>query len=165
MDSIWAQTADLPRFDPLDGDLRTDVLIVGGGLAGLLCAYRLTQAGVDCALAEADRICGGTTQGMTAKLTAQHGLIYHKLLRQSGEEQARLYLEANLAALEEYRTLCRDIPCEFTEEDNFVYSVDSREILERELAALDRLGFAARFADSLPLPFPTAGAVDRKSVV
>ena len=61
MDSIWKRTAETPRFAPLDGDLKTDVLIVGGGLAGLLCAYWLNRAGVDCALVEADRLCGGVT--------------------------------------------------------------------------------------------------------
>lgn len=45
MDSIWTKTAQLPQFDPLRSDLRTDVLIIGGGLAGVLCAYKLTQAG------------------------------------------------------------------------------------------------------------------------
>ena len=76
MDSIWKRTAETPRFAPLDGDLKTDVLIVGGGLAGLLCAYWLNRAGVDSALVEADRLCGGVTGNTTAKLTIQHGLIY-----------------------------------------------------------------------------------------
>ena len=159
MDSIWEKTAEPPRFNQLEGDLRTDVLIVGGGLAGLLCAHKLARAGVDCALVEASRICGGTTKGMTGKLTAQHGLIYHKLLRRFGAERARLCLMANLEALDEYRALCREMDCGFAEEDNYVYSLDSREKLERELSALDQLGFAAQLVDRTPLPFPVAGAV------
>ncbi len=159
MDSIWSRTAELPRFAPLDGKLKTDVLVVGGGMAGLLCAYRLAQAGVDCALVEADRVCGGVTQNTTAKLTSQHGLIYQKLLREFGPEKARLYLEANRAALEKYRTLCRDMDCGFEERDNYVYSVSDRRKLERELEALSRLGFPAELKEDLPLPFPTAGAV------
>lgn len=95
MDSIWTRTADMPRFAPLDGDLKTDALVVGGGMAGLLCAYWLKRAGADCALVEADRLCGGVTGNTTAKLTFQHGLIYSRLLREFGPEKARLYLEAN----------------------------------------------------------------------
>ena len=49
MDSLWADTA-LPAFSPLERDAETDVLIIGGGLAGILCAYPLTQAGTDCLL-------------------------------------------------------------------------------------------------------------------
>lgn len=91
MDSIWRRTAELPQFAPLEGDLKTDVLIVGGGLAGLLCAYWLDRAGADYALVEADRLCGGVTGNTTAKLTFQHGLIYSRLLREFGPEKARLH--------------------------------------------------------------------------
>ena len=94
MDSLWTKTARMPRFAPLRRDLKTDVLVVGGGMAGLLCAYWLTRAGVDCALVEADRLCGGVTQNTTAKITAQHGLMYDRLLRALGPEGARLYLAA-----------------------------------------------------------------------
>ena len=73
MDAIWTRAAELPRFPPLKRDLQTDVLLIGGGLAGLLCAWRLTREGVNCALLEADRLCGGVTGHTTAKVTAQHG--------------------------------------------------------------------------------------------
>ena len=159
MNSIWPQAAQLPPFPPLRSDLKTDVLIIGGGMAGLLCAYKLSQAGVDCALVEANRIGSGVTRNTTAKITAQHGLIYASLIQRLGIQRTKLYLSANQAALAEYRALCRDIDCGFEERDAFVYSVNSGKRLEQELSALDRLGFAAEFVESLPLPFPTAGAV------
>ena len=159
MDSIWTKTAQLPQFDPLRSDLRTDVLIIGGGLAGVLCAYKLTQAGVDCALVEVNRIGGGITKNTTAKVTSQHGLIYDKLIREFGVDRARLYLEANQGALEAYRALCQTIDCDFTEKDAFVYSMGKRWKLEREVKALDRLGFKAELTEHIPLPFPVAGAV------
>lgn len=159
MDSIWRRTAELPRFAPLEVDLRTDVLIVGGGLAGLLCAYWLDRAGADYALVEADRICGGVTGNTTAKLTFQHGLIYSRLLREFGVERARLYLEANRGALGKYRELCREIDCDFQERDNCVYALTDRRKLDRELEALERLGFRAERAKTDALPMPTAGAV------
>ena len=91
--SIWSKTADLPTFEPLPGDISTDILIIGGGMAGILCAHLLQQAGVDCLLVEAAWLCSGITKNTTAKLTSQHGLIYHKLLCRFGIEQAKLYLE------------------------------------------------------------------------
>lgn len=149
----------MPRFGPLEGDLRTDALVVGGGLAGLLCAWQLTRAGVDCALVEADRICGGVTGNTTAKLTFQHGLIYARLLRAFGPERARLYLEANRRALGTYRELCRDMDCGFQERDSYVYALTDRRKLEGELEALERLGFPAELVEAPALPMPTAGAV------
>ena len=99
MKSLWEQTAELNHFDCLDGDIKTDVLIIGGGMAGLLCAYQLHQAGVPYVLAEADTICSGVTKNTTAKLTIQHGLIYHKLIARFGVERIRGYLESQEEAL------------------------------------------------------------------
>jgi len=158
MDSLWADTAP-PAFPPLEHDAETDVLIIGGGLAGILCAYTLTQAGTDCLLIEADTICGGISRNTTAKITSQHGLIYGKLERQFGPDTARLYWKANEAALRRYRQLARAFPCDFEEKPAYVYSLDQPETLKAELAALERLGIPAAFADHVPLPFPTAGAI------
>ena len=47
MPSLWSETVTLPKFPTLDRDLSTDVLVIGGGLAGLLCCRYLTKAGVD----------------------------------------------------------------------------------------------------------------------
>ena len=159
MESIWTATSHLPHFPPLWGETRTDVLIIGGGMAGLLCAHQLQQAGVKCAVAEAKTIAGGITKNTTAKITSQHGLVYQNLVKRFGYEKAGLYLEANQRALSAYRSLCQEIDCDFTEQDNFIYSQNDRQKLEEELAVLDTLGFQAEFAENLPLPFPTVGAV------
>ena len=157
--SLWRKNAQLPAFAPLETDLRTDVLVIGGGMAGILCAHMLREAGVDCALVEARNICGGVTQNTTAKLTVQHGLIYHKLIRSLGREQAQMYLRANQRALEAYRGLCAGIDCDFEARDNYVYSMSDPALLDRELTALQSLGVPARLVKSLPLPLQSAGAV------
>ena len=48
MESIWRQGQVMPHFPPLRGTAKTQVLVIGGGMAGLLCAHQLHQAGVDC---------------------------------------------------------------------------------------------------------------------
>ena len=159
MNSVWTLTAQMPSFEPLADNIKTDVLVIGGGLAGLLCAWRLKQAGVDYALVEADTICSGITKNTTAKITAQHGLIYDMLIRKMGMEKAKLYLQANQNALQQYKELCRGIDCDFEEEDAFVYARHDRKKIDRELEALRRLNFDAAFEKDLPLPFSVAGAV------
>lgn len=94
MESIWENDAPQVRFNTLKESKSADVLIVGGGIAGILCAYKLKNAGVDCLLVEATELCGGITKNTTAKITLQHGLIYDKMIRRFGENKARLYAEA-----------------------------------------------------------------------
>ena len=149
----------MPRFPKLEGDLRTEVLVIGGGLAGLLCAWNLKQAGVDCALIEQNRIMSGVSGRTTAKLTAQHGLIYGKLLKSLGPEQAKCYWQANREAVEKLSTLAEQADCDFSRESSYLYAKENTEKLEAEMEACGQLGIPARWASSLPLPFSVAGAI------
>lgn len=159
MNSLWNETVSRQDFPTLKGDINTDVLIIGGGIAGILTAYFLQENGVPYILVEKDRICGGTTGNTTAKITFQHGLIYHKLLRGVGPEKAGMYLNANRAAFEEYKKLCRDIDCAYEVKDNYVYAVNDHRKLDDELEALSKIGYEALLVEDLPLSVNTAGAV------
>ena len=159
MASIWQDNIEFPTFPTLKEDIHTDVLIIGGGMAGLLCARKLHDAGADYLLCEADSLCSGITKNTTAKITSQHGLCYHKLLSKYGIEPARQYLAANESAVAEYQRLCTQIDCDFSVQDNYVYSLTDRKKLKYELSALKKLDFPAEFIDDLPLPYPTAGGV------
>lgn len=159
LDSIWEKDVELPCFPQLDGDLRTDVLIIGGGLAGLLCAWNLNRSGVDCVLIEEKRIMGGISSRTTAKLTSQHGLIYGRLLKEFGPERAKMYWQANELALDEYRKLAKKTDFDFQTQSNYIYATDSLETLSAEMAACEYLQIPARWESSLSLPFPVSGAV------
>lgn len=159
MNSIWEQTSNHLSFESLKQDIKTEVLVIGGGMAGILCAFMLQQSGIPYVLTEAQSICSGITKNTTAKITSQHGLIYDKLIREFSIEKARQYLEANEAALAEYRSLCRNIDCDFEEKSSYVYSLDNRRKIENEIAALKKLGADAEFTNQLSLPFSVAGAV------
>ena len=159
MDSIWQKDAPRVHFDSLNGKKSTDVLIVGGGIAGILCAYKLKSAGVDCILVEAKDICGGITKDTTAKITFGHGLIYDKMIKRFGIGAARLYLEAQVRAAREYADLCRDIECDYEIRDSYVYSLDDLRKIEREVDAIKRLGVKAELSEARELPIKVAGAV------
>lgn len=157
--SIWERDVEFPSFPKLEGDIKTDVLVIGGGLCGVLCAWFLKQAGVDYVLVEGDAVGRGVTCNTTAKITSQHGLIYEKLLRTQGKEKALQYLDANQWALGKYRELAEETECDFEEKDAFVYTLTDWQKIEREVQALETLGFPAEFVQEVNLPFDTEGAV------
>ena len=159
MKSVWRKGKKLPDFPRLDGNQKTDVLIIGGGMAGILCAHFLQEMGIDYMLVERSTICSGVTENTTAKITAQHGLLYHKLLKGAGRERAQLVLDANLRARDKYAELCQNIDCDFEERTSYVYSTDNRKKLEQEVEALDKLGHPVSLVPTEELPFPTVGAL------
>ena len=163
MESIWKKTAELPQFPKLEKDIKTDVLIIGGGIAGLLTAHLLTEKGAECIVVEKDRICNKTTANTTAKITLQHGLCYDKIFKSYGYDVTKAYYEANLSALKEYEKLSAKIHCDYEKKDNYVYSLNDRKVLENELKTLEKIGCDADFIEHLPLPLSTVGAVRVKN--
>jgi len=159
MNSIWSDSIKIQDFHSLIGDTKTDVLIIGGGMAGILCAYFFEQADVDYILLEKNRIGGGITKNTTAKITSQHGLIYHKMLKSIGINKTKMHLDANNLALDEYRKICKYIECDFEEKDNYIYSLDNRSAIKSELSALKKLNANAEFVSTIPLPFAIAGSI------
>ena len=159
MNSLWTEISKKPNFNSLDGNIKTDVLIVGGGLTGILCAYMLQEAGIDYTLIEANNICSGITQNTTAKITMQHGLIYHKIIKKYGIKAAKLYYKANSEAIRHYKNLCKIFDCCFETQDDIVYSTaDIRKITE-EYKAYGVIGIPSEFIKELPLPMNILGAV------
>ena len=157
--SVWSQTVDLPKFKTLEGDVKTDVLIIGGGMAGLLTAYYLKQKGIDYVLVEGAQIASGIPKNPTAKITSQHGLIYDKLINELGREKAQMYFSANQKAVKEFFKLSETIDCDFEKKQAFTYTLSDREKIENEIKAVNSLGFPAEFKKTTELPFETKGAV------
>ena len=161
MESIF--TADY-NFKPrarLTEDIEADVCVIGGGICGILTAYRLRKAGLKAVILEADRLCLGQTGGTTAKITAHHGYSLKNLTDRYGEKAAREYVRENMRAVEDFRRIVKEnnIDCDFCDADNYLYSIENRETLEEEYRAAVRLGLDAELTNSVTLPFSTVGAV------
>lgn len=159
MKSIWFKGINKPEFNCLDSDCETDILIVGGGLAGILCAYMLDQSGADYILIEADKICCGVTADTTAKITAQHGLIYDKIISKYGIDYAREYYQFNSKAINTYRDLCEKYNCRFETKSAYVYSLHKSEDIENEIHAYRTLGIPFGTVTDTLLPFDIYKAI------
>ena len=161
MESIWSRTEQTEVRPPLDGDITVDAAVIGGGMAGILTAYFLKEAGLDVCVLEAERVGSGQTKNTTAKITSQHGLIYGMLIEKFGQEKARQYAEANQRAVKRFGNIIRKhrISCEFEEKDAYLYSVLDAEPLRQEAEAAKRAGIDAGFVTETTLPFAVKGAV------
>jgi len=161
---VWLAAAPDPPARPrLDGDVRADVAVLGGGIVGITTALLLAEAGASVVLLEAGRLAGGTSGATTAKVSSQHGLIYDALRSRHGAETARRYGEANEAALAWIAArVQRDaIDCDFRRQSSYAYvtAAGERAKVEREAQAAAEAGLPASLVTETPLPFPVAAAV------
>lgn len=160
MESIWQLEHGQIRYPKLKNDKQTQVLVIGGGMAGVLCARKLQEAGKSVLLVEANRIGSGITARTTAVLTAQHDFLYQDMIKSFGEETARTYLYANLDAVREFRELSKKISCDFEDMPSMQFTTGSLERLCREADVVNRLGYPARFMEEPSFPMDATGAVE-----
>lgn len=166
MKSLWSKTAQLPEKESLKGDFRTQNVVIGAGIAGVLIAYFLQEKGQEVIVLEAKEIASGQTKNTTAKITSQHGLIYNDLIKNTGLERAKGYAKANEEAIQRYKDIIikEGIECHFEELPSFLYSQKEEGIqkLKKEAKAAKVLGVQAEYVrgDQITdLPFGVMGAV------
>lgn len=162
--SIWQQSVQGTERPILPGNMETDIVIIGGGLTGILTAYYLQQSGRECVVLEADRIGSGQTAHTTAKVTSQHNLIYQKLCRMMGKEQAAQYADANEMAIRRYKGLVDKykIDCDWRECDAYLYTVnDSKNArgLRDEYQCAKELKLPVEMTTKTELPFEVEQAL------
>lgn len=161
MKSVWSESCKFRKREALNKDIKTDVLVIGAGIAGILTAYMLKQNGREVIVIDASEIASGNTKNTTAKITSQHDLIYSKLIAEFGEEKARQYAKANELAIKKYKEIIEDkrIECAFEEKPAYVYSLNEVDVLKEEVEAAKNLGIDAEFVQEANLPFKINGAV------
>jgi glycine/D-amino acid oxidase-like deaminating enzyme/nitrite reductase/ring-hydroxylating ferredoxin subunit len=161
--SLWRDTASLPEFPALDGDLDADVAVIGGGITGVTAAYLLSRAGQRVVLLERARVGQGETGQTTAHVTQVFDTRFKDLTTRFGTDAARLAAQSHREAVDFIDTLADrcGLANDVTSVPAYLYSEaqDDRDALAEEADAARRLGISCAYTTSVPLPFRVAGAV------
>ncbi|MFJ1735455.1 FAD-dependent oxidoreductase [Streptomyces sp. NPDC088254] len=148
---------------PPEGPLTVDVAVVGGGVAGLCTAWEVARRGRSVAVLEAHRIAAGVTGHTTAKLSAQHTLVYDGLRRTRGPQGARLYARSQMDAVRHAAATAEElgVDCDWEDTAAYTYVEDPgrTDELKAEAEAAREAGLPAEYVTETDLPFPVAGAV------
>ncbi|WP_405676022.1 FAD-dependent oxidoreductase [Streptomyces sp. NBC_01511] len=162
-ESFWMATAGATDHPALNEDISVDVVVVGGGIAGLSTAWELAGAGRTVAVLEADRIAAGVSGYTTAKVSALHTLVYDRLRRTRSEDAARLYALSQRGAVERVAGIVTGlgIACDLERAPAYTYATEPAAVpaLKAEAEAAAAAGLAATYVERTELPYEVSGAV------
>ncbi len=152
--SYWTDSEPALQFAPLQQSIETDVVIVGGGMAGISIAYQLTRLGKRIVVIEDGDIGSGESGRTTAHLATALDDRYYKLERIFGKEGIRYVAESHRAAIDiiEQTIQYESISCDFERVTGylFLHPSDQEDSLQKEYAAAREAGLDVELLDATP---------------
>ncbi|HEX5170676.1 MAG TPA: FAD-binding oxidoreductase [Cyclobacteriaceae bacterium] len=165
--SYWTDSTHFEEHRALTSDLKTDVVVIGGGVTGLSVAYSLIKEGKGCIVIESGTIGGGETQHSSAHLTQALDSRYYTLQQIYGIKNTSLIAQSHTAAINRIERIIKreNINCDFQRLNGYLVShpSDTAKSLQREFEATRRVGLATellttaedmRLRDKIALKFP-----------
>jgi glycine/D-amino acid oxidase-like deaminating enzyme/nitrite reductase/ring-hydroxylating ferredoxin subunit len=164
--SYWFSSPIKPlTFEKLNQDVTTDILVIGGGIAGLTSAYCLAKEGRKVILVEDGFIGSGETGRTTAHISCVLDDHYFELEKLFDKNTAQLVAHSHVAAIEWIADTVEDlkIDCHFKRVDGYLFlnPSDTAETLEKEYAAAKRAGLTSEMLQSVP---SIAGLEDQRCI-
>jgi hypothetical protein len=157
--SFWYEDVGLEKRPPLSADTSCDLVVIGSGIAGLSTAYEAARWGWRVVVIDrAETIGGVMTPRTTAHLATELDDYYFYLIKARGEDEARVYHESQVAAVNRIEAICKDerIDADFRRLDGFLIPAEAAHMrdLEEEFDACRRIGVEVEWADQPPVALP-----------
>lgn len=159
MPSLWKAEAPPKSYPSLEADAACDLLVVGSGIAGLSAAYEAARFGTKVIVIDRGEISGGMTARTTAHLASELDDYYYELIDVVGGDDARLYHESQVAAVNRIEAICEDegIEADFKRLPGYLVAASSEDQsqLDSEYDACRKLEVDVQWAESAPIPLPS----------
>jgi glycine/D-amino acid oxidase-like deaminating enzyme/nitrite reductase/ring-hydroxylating ferredoxin subunit len=153
--SYWLFSELVPlEFEQLRENFATDVVIVGGGIAGLTIAYRLLTAGKKVVVVEDGYIGSGESGRTSAHLTSALDDRYYHLEKLFGADALKLIAQSHADAIDSIEDIVRteNIDCNFERVSGylFLHPSDTEESIHKEYEALSKTDLKVEMHASVP---------------
>ncbi|HEY9487565.1 MAG TPA: FAD-dependent oxidoreductase [Chryseosolibacter sp.] len=152
--SYWLDSVEPIRFVPLTSNQKTEVVVVGGGIAGLSVAYCLVKAGKQVIVVEDGFIGSGESGRTTAHLVNALDDRYAEIERLLGSEKCLLAAESHTEAINFIERVAREekIDCDFQRLDGFLFlhPTDKHETIDEEFVTTNKHGIRTEKIQGVP---------------
>ncbi|MEO6051438.1 MAG: FAD-dependent oxidoreductase [Pyrinomonadaceae bacterium] len=156
----------LETYFTLTEDIKTDFVIIGGGISGALLARSLILKGSSVVLVDRRHIAMGSTSASTALLQYDIDRTLHELIELLGERTAVRAYELSLKALQDLESVAPKLKIdnEFVQRPSIRFVKYKKDIsfIEKEFDARKKHGFDVELWDEktsakhFPFPAPAA---------
>lgn len=129
--AIFTNINKVPKQYPyLTEDIRTEVVIIGGGVTGAIAGYYMTEQGIDCVILEKARIAHGSTSITTALLQYELDSTARELEEYTSLDKIIHSYELGIKALDEIDEFIQKYGnrCHYTKRDTLLYTNKEVEI-------------------------------------
>lgn len=159
--SLWLKNIKEKALPRLKEDIKTDILIIGGGITGLSTAYFLKDGNKDIVLVEQNKIGHGTTAKTTGKLTYLQGTVYQKIENIYGIDIAKKYLESQKVAIDLVKEIIikNNIKCDYQSNSSYVFTNKSDLKINNEIQVFKKMNVPYKIRKTLPIAFPCKYAI------
>lgn len=141
----------------IEKDSETDILIIGGGIAGISIAFELKDANQKIMVVDQNQCGNGVTMRTTGKLTFLQNDVYPTIKKTYGKNAVKLYLNSQREAINIVKQNIQkyNIDCNFEEVDSYIFIQDekSKNKLKQEKEAIKEMLEIVE-KDSLPITYP-----------
>lgn len=142
----WPKTiSSTQKYPELRESITCDVLIVGGGMSGALCAHTLSAYNLKTVLVEKRIVGSGSSSANTGLLQFSNDKMLHEFIKEIGKDQAVRFYKMCLKAVDELEKTAKSLskPVEFNRRKSLYYASDSGDVskLKKEFKALSKHGF------------------------
>lgn len=130
MESIWDKDYVNYNCNEINENINTPILIIGGGLAGLMCAYNFMKNNIDFILVEAKLLAKGITSKTTAQLSVAHNILYNEINKKHGPQKTKEYLKNQINALNTLKEIIKNenIECDYHEESTIILANNKKNV-------------------------------------
>ncbi|TWI56185.1 glycine/D-amino acid oxidase-like deaminating enzyme [Halalkalibacter nanhaiisediminis] len=148
----WPKTLNnVPRYHKLNEVISCDVLIIGGGMSGALCAHTLSKYPLKTVLVEKRTIGSGSSSANTGLLQYSSDMMLHEFIQKLGEEKAVRFYKLCLEAVNDLQLIASELPepVDFIRRDSLYYASSKEDIpkLQKEYEALTKHQFEVEYLD------------------
>lgn len=167
--SFFCEKQNRKQYPYLTENIKTEILIIGGGVAGALALYQFLKKGYSCVLVDESRFGMRSTSITTALLQYELEDNFEDLIKKMSLSDAEKAYQLGSLGLKEVEQILQDIGnhCDFEINDTLLLSNEAKDVeaLHAEFEYRLNMGYPVEFYNEMnnPTPFKLkAGVYSRK---